>query len=614
MKSKRYHLATALCLSATPCLVAAQAPTALNNLVVTATDTDQQSDQITDTVIVIDRQEIERKQYQTLNDALQHQPGFSVKRSGGAGQQSSTYLRGFSQDNLLILINGIEQTDPSGLSGANLHLLQLANVERIEILKGAQSSVWGPNAAVGVINIITRSSPGAQIGLEIGSHGHKRLQAALNQGNEQVDFGASLSTLNVDGFSAVHPYNDTSEGYEDDAHHQTDVAFKLGVNLTSNHRLEAQLQSSTATTDYDGSSDPDADNQIDYDQVAQSLRYRYHRGPWLARLQLHHNRIERAYHTGFGTSTYEGTLSEKKGTLKRTYRSHDFFQIGANQKTYDSQSSFDNHQSYTQNGLNLTNHNQFGKGWSLTESVRHDRFDAFENALTGKVGLRKQWASAYAISIHGGTGYKAPLLSQLKADNPAPLDPEQSRSLDVRVELGDLTATWFKADIRDKIEAEGTYPNYVYVNADQETRSQGIELNYQADLTALNLSLAASMTWQQVENEDGEAKAYVPERTAQLSLDYRAFVDALIGLDAHYTGTQYPADDRQGKQIGEYTVLDLRAQYQLTPSLELYGRIENLTNADYINAIADYPATNTPPQYIYGNGERRVYLGVRTQL
>ncbi|WP_019895853.1 TonB-dependent receptor plug domain-containing protein [Hydrogenovibrio halophilus] len=601
-------------LTTTQPALAENAPTELGSLVITATDQPQKADDVTANVTVITRSEIEQKQYQTLNDALKAQPGFSVKPAGGTGQQSSTYVRGFSQDNLLVLINGVEQTDPSGLSGANLHRLRLADVERIEILKGAQSGVWGANAAAGVINIITSKSDTTQASMEVGSHGHKQLHAGLGRSNERVDFGVDFFTLDTNGFSAVRPYNQEAEDFEDDGHQQTDIGFRLGLNLNEHHRIETRIRTASATTDYDDGSDAEADNWNEYDQLTRSIRYQYQRGPWQGRAQLHHNRIERAFHTGFGTTEYEGTLSEQKLSLTRAYRQVDFVQVSANRKTYDSVSSFSEREDFTQNGVSLTNHNQFDRGWAVTESLRFDAFDRFENALTGKIGVKKSFAPTTYLSMNVGSGYKAPLLSQLSADNPEELKPEQSRSIDITAGLGDWTLTWFKADIRDKIESQGSYPNNVYVNADQETRSRGIELHYGTHFSDWNLRVNASATWQDVTNEQGETPAYVPDQTAQLSLDYQAATALSLGLDSHYTGTQYPAQDRQGKQIGEYVVTDLRAQYQIGQTLKMYARIENLTNADYITAVADYPATGTPPQYVYSQGGRQFFVGLRADL
>jgi vitamin B12 transporter len=597
-------------LTTTQPALAQNAPTELGGLVVTATDQPQKADDVTASVTVITRNEIEQKQYQTLNDALKAQPGFSVKPAGGAGQQSSTYVRGFSQDNLLVLINGVEQTDPSGLSGANLHRLRLADVERIEILKGAQSGVWGANAAAGVINIITSQTDTTQAEVEVGSHGHKQLHAGLGRSNERVDFGVDFFTLDTDGFSAVRSYNEETEDFEDDSHRQTDIGFRLGLNLNDHHRIETRIRTASATTDYDDGSDPEADNWNEYDQLTRSIRYQYQRGPWQGRAQLHHNRIERAFHNGFGTSEYEGTLTEQKLSLTRSYRQDDFVQVSANRKTYDSVSRVSQREDFTQNGVSLTNHNQFNQDWALTESLRLDAFDRFENAMTGKIGIKKTFTPSTYLSVNVGSGYKAPLLSQLSADNPQELKPEQSRSIDITAGLGGWTLTWFKADIRDKIE----YLNNSYVNADQETRSRGIELHYGDHFSDLNLSVNASTTWQDVTNEQGEKPAYVPDQTAQLSFDYQPATALSLGLDSHYTGTQYPAKDQQGKQIGEYIVTDLRVQYQISQTLKTYARIENLTNADYITAVADYPATGNPPQYVYSQGGRQFFVGLRADL
>ncbi|MDX1795970.1 MAG: TonB-dependent receptor plug domain-containing protein, partial [Hydrogenovibrio sp.] len=151
--------------------------TELDPVVVTANNTPQRLSSVTANTVIIDQAEIEQKQYKTLADAIRQIPGLSTYSNGGLGTQTGLFLRGMSGKNILVLQNGMQLNDPTLTDGTtNFANILLDDVERIEIIKGPQSGVWGANASAGVINIITKKGGNqANVNFELGANNHRKL-------------------------------------------------------------------------------------------------------------------------------------------------------------------------------------------------------------------------------------------------------------------------------------------------------------------------------------------------------------------------------------------------------------------------------------------------------
>ncbi len=614
MKPSKLSMAILLAISTSSVLAE---NTKLEQVIVSATNTKQTLNTVTSNTVIITKEDIEKKQYQTLADALKTVPGITLKGSGGLGKPTSLFMRGSQTSHVLILQDGVDLTDAAGLGGAHLENIFLANVERIEIIKGSQSGIWGANATAGIINIITKSGGRqASVNIEMGSNNSRKIASTLGASNEKIDFSVHFSSLQTDGFSAVREADKSHNKFEDDGYSQTDISFKMGINLNENHRIETYFNSSSGNNDFDGSTGapsylPAPDDAVatnSHTQDIKTLRYLYSSDKLNAKLFINDHQIDRNFPTY--SSTYEGNIREFGGQLGYRYNETDNISISATKKTLDNTNL-----TYENNGFTLTNTNQFNnKKLIVTQAIRHDEFNEFESATTGKLGIKNYFNNRLFISANYGTAYNAPLLSQLSRPNPTDLVPEKSVSYDVSIGSDNFEISYFHTQTDDLIEyvPQPWLTPYYYKNADKEVVTEGVEASYKQTFDSINTDLGINATWLSAKNEDDEALRYRPEQTASISLDYYGIAKTHLGLETRYTGTEYSEDDKQGVQLGEYFVTDIKVDYKVNNNLSVYGRIVNVLDDDYTTNIRT--STGTTANYIYSNGGRQFFIGIQGKM
>nr|MDA3833048.1 TonB-dependent receptor [Spirochaetales bacterium] len=534
------------------------------------------------------------------------------------GSTTSIFMRGasYSDRHVLILVDGIEQTDPSGF-GPNIANIHLDNVQQIEILKGAQSGVWGANASAGVINIITqKGQKQASVLVEVGSNNSQKIATTLGDGNEQFDFVVHFSTTDTDGFSAIKPFNKSADDYEADGFKQTDLSFKMGMYLGTAHRIETLVKSSSANNEYDGTTGwpnftPNPDDLTSsntFDSTTRQIQYLYQQDQLNGRLFINENQIKTSFSSGYQA---EGIIESFGGQLGYQYRMADTLSLSTSKNHFRNVLG-DNE--YFNTGFAASNTNHIGKNLVLTESLRHDEYDEFENATTGKIGIKNHFTDQLFVSANYGTGYNAPALYQLSTPNPVDLKPESVESYDFTLGLYGLELTYFNTATEDLIAAEGFWPTNYYVNSEGTTHTDGWELSYLQNISAIESDLSIGSTWLSAKNGDDQLKAYIPQHQASINLDYYGLAKTHFGLETRYTGLTYSADNNAGAQIGDYYITDFKVDYQVNKHLTLYSKVLNVFDEDYATSVADYPATNIEPNYVYSNGGRQFFIGLRGQL
>ena len=214
---------------------------------------------LTANIEIISKEQLQEKRIATVAEALQTLPGVNITTSGGLGSVTSVMLRGMGNNRTLVLIDGIRFQDPSSTTGAIFSNLMVEDIERIEIIKGAQSGIWGADASAGVINIITKEAKKglhADALLELGSFNSKKYGASLSHNNEDLELKLSVNRVTSDSFSVQAPKGDDLDQYEDDPYKNTTLGFKAVYKPTQDAKIKFNLTNIDSLKDYDSYANP----------------------------------------------------------------------------------------------------------------------------------------------------------------------------------------------------------------------------------------------------------------------------------------------------------------------------------------------------------------------
>lgn len=588
-------------------------------LVVTATKSPTPLSQLTANARVITAQEIETRHYTSLAQALMQVAGISITSSGSYGSLTSLSLRGSNNKRTLILIDGIRYNDPANTSGYQIEHIDLADVERIEIIKGAQSGIWGAEASAGVINIITKTArKGAHAGvtLETGSYATRKAAAFAAYKAEGADVRMDLSRLTTDGFSSlVENPKDDPEDFERDPYDTTVIGLKAGTRLLGSDRLEVGYRLTSSTLEYDDFGYdafwnsvplPDAEKKNEFKGSVAHAAYTYSGASHTLSAVFGQSRTERTEKdaASFSVGEFDGLSQslELRDTLR--YGSGEL-NMGLNYSILRAEYTMgdgvtSNDTTHRSNGLFLTNTNTLS-GLILTESLRRDDYNTFGAKTTGKIGA-KYLAGKSFVSANYGTAYTTPsIIEMLNPWGTANLDlkPESAKGYDLSIGSHGLVATYFANQVDDLIVWDsGTSQN---VNSDQRYDFKGIELEYRERFGMLDCALAYSET--NAEDATGLTLNRLTKTQTDLSLDYYP-TDALhLGVYGNYVGSRiervYGSGDRQ---TGRYTLINAVVNYKITDGLRIFAKGDNLTDKRYQSV------------YGYATAGRSAYAGLEARF
>lgn len=552
---------------------------ALDPIVVSATNTEQSLKETTADAHIITAQDLEEKHITSVIDALRSIAGIPVTQSGGLGQQSSFFQRGFSSENTVIMIDGIRYNDPTATKGqAQLEHLMVTDIERLEIINGAQSGVWGANAAAGVINIITkRPAEKLQVAgnLEYGSYAATKIGANISQKAGHFSYYFGANQLKTDGISALTPRGKNPEDYEADGYTNQTVNAKLGYDITSADSLRGQFTFIDAKIHYDAWGQPNSsDNEIHQINRLGNVGYRHSfNAADFIDATYAITAFDRKDPLGY-TKAFMGTNRELNVKGNFHYTGNAFVVLGVN--TLDSKDTV-TAKELNSKGVFLTNTNRF-ENLILTESIRHDAYETFKDKTTGKIGAKYFFAEDIALSGNYGTAYRTPSLFELYAGyygNPN-LQPETTKSFDASIHYKHLSLTYYNNLITNLI---GSNASYVFDQVEGTSRIKGYEVRYDnsvSDTLTLNLSYNKLFA----KNQYGQILNRRPLESAKASLMYYPTGKIMLGTTANYIGTRYD-DLVQTVQTGHYTLWSVVANYDLTPQVTLYLKGDNLTDTLY---------------------------------
>jgi vitamin B12 transporter len=581
-----------------------------------ATKSEQSIKDVTSSVEVITAADLQEKQLTSVVEALNLVSGINFSSNGGLGATTSINLRGSSNNRVLILIDGVKFKDHSSMSGTNISHLMTNDIEKIEIIKGAQSGIWGADASAGVINIITKKAKegiNGYMGFETGSFDTKKHSIGLSHKDKYYDINLSAQRLKTESFTTMAPRGEDIKQYEDDGYTNKSLNLKSNIYFTDSSKLKLYFTKIDALKEYDSSGPNDDTMESDEDSRIYSFAFNQKFNNHDIQLKYENTNIKRdQIGTTWGVKLTDNTNRNLELMDTVFYNEEDFILAGAGRssdKMDFTRADFTSSAAKNEaNYLYLTNSNKFNK-LILTESLRYDDHKNFDSKTTGKIGLKYNFSNDINIFANAGTSYSVPLLVQ--NINPwgninMDIRPEKSRSYDMGFEYKSVKVTYFYQKVKDLIDWYdpdgwlGPIPA-VYRNLEGKAAFEGLELDYKQDITD-NIFFNMNYTYLDARDEQDKKLARRPKQTLKFGVDYYGIDKLHLGLNGEYVGTRYDNDDKQGEQTGRYTVANFVVDYRLSRQIKLYARCENITDKYYQTVDG------------YATSPRAYYAGIKVEF
>ncbi|WP_448658785.1 TonB-dependent receptor plug domain-containing protein [Sphingomonas sp. CJ99] len=605
-------------------------------IVVTANRTAQPIDRVGQALSVIDDAELTRRQTQTVADVLRTVPGVSIARNGGIGGTTSVFIRGAESDQTVALIDGVKLNDPSTPGGGfNFGNLLVGNIERIEVLRGPSSVLWGSQAIGGVVNMITRAPTDALSVNARGEYGWRDTgQLVGNIAGRAGPLSASLGGgwFRSDGISA---FSEARGGTERDGYENLGANANFNLALADTVSVDARGWYSDGRVDIDGFAPP----TFAFGDVNEQSRVR-----------------ELVGYTGINAALFDGRFRNRLGyahtdTRRRSLsfdgpETETFASHGRNER-FEYQGIFDIADDWQATGglereTSRFSSSSFGApatigraridsiygqivaspvdGLTLTGGVRHDDHNRFGGATTfGASGVFAVAGTGTTLRASYAEGFKAPSLFQLQSDfGNQSLRPERSKGWDAGVAQAlvegrlQANATYFRRESTDLIlfvsctapltgicagRPSGTYDNVA------RARAEGVEIGVTMQPVDA-LRFQANYTYTDATNRSpgdanfGRKLVRRPQHSVTALLDYRWAFGLETGATVTHVGSSF--DTANNSRVVEgYVLADLRAAMPVTNQVQLYGRIENLFDERHETIFR------------YGSPGRAGYVGVR---
>ena len=598
-------------------------------IVVTANRTAQPITRVGQSVSVLDSAEIARRQTDSVPELLRTLPGVTVTRNGGVGGTTGVFIRGAESDQTVTLIDGVKLNDPAAPGGGfNFGNLLVGNIDRIEVLRGSQSVLWGSQAIGGVVNIITlapTNDPVINARAEYDFRNTGQVVGNVSGKVGPLSASGGAGYFRTDGISA---FSEARGGAERDGFENFGANAKLNLALSDAVSIDARGWYSNSLGDIDGFTP-----SFTFGDTLETTRTRelvVYTGVNAAFLNgRFRNRLGFAYtdtnrrNQDQGSETFRSNGRNERIEYQGVFDISDGWQATGGLERETSR--------FTSSGFGSTVNGRarldsvYGQlvasplaDLTLTAGVRHDDHDRFGGATTfGGSGVYLIRASGTTLRASYAEGFKAPSLYQLQSEyGNQLLRPERAEGWDAGITqraLGgklEASATYFSRVSRDLIDFISCdvpltgicvdRPFGVYDNVER-ARANGVELAL-ALRPVERLSLQANYTYTNAIDRSGanfgRRLALRPEHSASALADYRWAFWLTAGVTVTYVGASF--DDRANSRVlGDYVLADLRAAYPVTRRVELYGRIENLLDERY----------ETTSQY--GQPGRAGYVGVR---
>ena len=564
-------------------------------MVVTAKRLPTDTENLSGSVSVITAEQIERRQYQVLSDALRDIPGLSAPPLGGIGAQTSVFIRGTNSNHVLILIDGVEVTDPSFGNRYEFSQLSLNGVERIEVLRGNYSAEYGSEALGGIINIITRTPTENDISaqVETGSFDRHSGTIDIDAVYKSLDFSLSGRYFETDGESFTparirRQANCSFQEEERDGFRNSNVKVNAGLLLIpeTNTKLTMKSEYSQDDLEYDAFTceDPDLEQSSYIRRTTFALSGNYFDGIWNPTWRIDYYQRD-SRNTGRSKDKGERFKLNWHNVLQ-PYPDLDMaFGIETELEQAQTEGEFD--ASARTNAFYTELRYTPIPDWHLNVGWRNDDSDDFASERSYQLGTVLHANLNTRLHLNYATAFRAPSLIDRFRDFPAfgfsanpNLEPETSRSWEAGIEQNWLRwrygFTYFNSEIDDLIT---TTPDFTTNINQNQARIDGLEsfIAFRADRTFVTRLDYTQISAHDQSNQRLRNRAL---RQAVLSVDYDPDEGILAGwsfdMTLNYRGPQIDVGRLGTVARGGYTLANLNLNYMINDHLKLYGGISNL--------------------------------------
>lgn len=562
-------------------------------LTVTADRLEESITDKTDAITVITREQIDNHQWKYVIDALRQTPGLTILQSGSPGKVTSTFLRGASATQMLVLIDGVPVNNPY-FGGIDLENLTTDNIERIEVLKGPQSPLYGSDSMAGVIQIFTRRGEGRasiETSFDGGSFQTYRENAGVHGSANRFDYSFDFSRHDSDGIT------------DNDEFRENVFSANTGYQAADTTRIKAfsRIYDSHAGIPVDAFFQPTPLQNQD-----SALRLVgggvEHRNGNLLNLSALISYSDRSYHIEDPQSTFVPLTVNDSGDTEFTLQNDFHFANNTLSAGYEYEHQNIQGRDITGTFLDqvINNNaafvqNKFEEGkWIFSAGLRWDHFNTFGDTVNPRVSAGYRITNSSKIRGSFGTAFRAPSAGDLYYPfygNPD-LKPEKSKSWEVGYDHYarnlEFSASWFRNDFDDLI----TFDPLTFLAANiAKARTQGLELSGSINVNAWKFS--ANYTYLDAKDEVADRRLYRrPKHSAGATVGYEAGRwGAALSLVA--LGNRLETDYRPFPAVDVlnpgFAIFSIAGHYNLTTALKLTGRVENLTDKDY-EQILGYPS------------------------
>ena len=543
-------------------------------------------------VSVITREEIERAGYASVADILRTVPGITLTEAGGLGSQADVLIRGAEQQHTLVLLDGVPVSDTTSVRNTfDFRSISPELIEQIEVLRGPQSALYGSDAIGGVINIVTRQANRgmqASVSVEGGSYGTHTETLDASYGGDRFSVFGALSHTQSDGFSR------RSEDDEDDGVQQWSGFLRGTTYFSEVLSLDVQLQGNDTETEFDQSAANNLSTRtLQTLNGSAQLRHAIFDNRWVNTLKVYGGVNDTFDDRGTSSDrTYDGRRLGVEWVSESDIGDYGTLLTGASMERQsaeqtDAVAGLQYRGSETYLAAFAMHQFSLTPNFHLSAALRFDDFDESGSFLTGRAtAVYDITETETRLRASVGTGARAPSLFQrFSSSGNTDLVPDESISFDVGINQilfdGRLTVdiAGFYNQIDNMIDYDGTIFQYRNIT---EAETYGVEVQGQTRLIPGQLDASAHYTYL-VANDvtTGLRLQRRPEHEGQLSLTYYGIDKLSLTATATAVGGDWFNDDANTTQLDPYVRVDLNASYQAHDHLEVFGRVENLFDADY---------------------------------